>query len=334
MPRSSLLLLLAAFLVSTPGCGLLQGGTDADAAPGGPLEKPRIKVAVLPTVETAPLQLAIKNGYFRDEGLDVHVDIAGSGQKTVEGMVNGEYDIVYSTYPPLIQAHAKSIADVKIVAGNSYAAPRTAMLMKAKNSTLQTAADVAGKKVAVTAKGTLADLMVKSAVDTQNVDYTKIQFVEMPFPDMPTALDRGQVDAAMMVEPFVTAAERAVGAIPLLDLATGPLNDLPFTGFGATAKFVNDHPKTVAAFQRGLGRAADESLDRTKVEPLLPQFAKIDRDVAALTRLPVFRATLDPIPIQRVSKLMAKFGVLSKEIDVSPLLLKPPHPRSSTTSTS
>jgi NitT/TauT family transport system substrate-binding protein len=148
MPRSSLLLLLAAFLVSTSGCGLLQGGADTDAAPGGPLEKPRIKVAVLPTVETV---------------------------------------------------------------------------------LLQTATDVAGKKVAVTAKGTLADLMVKSAMATQNVDHTKIQFVEMPFPDMPTALDRGLVDAAMLVEPFVTAAERAVGAIPLLDLATGPLNDLPFT---------------------------------------------------------------------------------------------------------
>jgi NitT/TauT family transport system substrate-binding protein len=198
---------------------------------------------------------------------------------------------------------------------------------------MQTAADVVGKKIAVTAKGTLADLMVKSAVATQNVDHTKIQWVEMPFPDMPTALSRGQVDAAMMVEPFVTAAEQSVGAMPLLDLASGPLSDLPFTGYAATAKFVNEHPKTVAAFQRGLGRAADDSLDRTKIEPLLPEFAKINHDVAALTRLPGFRTPLDSKPIQRVSKLMADFGVLSKEIDVSPLLLGPPPPRSWATPT-
>jgi NitT/TauT family transport system substrate-binding protein len=94
-----------------------------------------------------------------------------------------------------------------------------------------------------------------------------------------------------------------------------------------------EHPKTVAAFQRGLGRAADESLDRTKIEPLLQEFAKIDRDVASLTRLPGFRTPLNAKPIQRISKLMAGFGVLSQEIDVSPLLLKPPPPRPSAPST-
>ncbi|MCE7010415.1 NrtA/SsuA/CpmA family ABC transporter substrate-binding protein [Kibdelosporangium philippinense] len=331
MPRRVLSAAFAVAALLVSGCSAITGES-SDPAPSGPLEKSRINVAILPTVEIAPLQLAIRNGFFREEGLDVNVTIAGSGQQTVEGMVNGQYDIVYSTYPPLILAHSKRIADVKIVAGNSYAAPRTAMLMKRKDSPLNTAADVAHKKVAVTAKGTLAELMVRSAIATQNVDHKSITFVEMPFPDMPTALNDGRADAAMMVEPFVTAAERSVGASPLLDLASGPLNDLPFTGFGATGTFVNANPKTVEAFQRGLARATDASSDRTKIEPL-PEFAKIDKDVAALTRLPVFRANLDPIPIQRIVKLMTDFGLLKEPVDVTPLLLKPPPARPRTTAT-
>ncbi|RSM73017.1 ABC transporter substrate-binding protein [Kibdelosporangium aridum] len=332
MPRRVLSAVFAVAALLVSGCSAITGESSG-SAPSGPLEKSRINVAILPTVEIAPLQLAIRSGFFREEGLDVNVTIAGSGQQTVEGMVNGQYDIVYSTYPPLILAHAKRIADVKIVSGNSYAAPRTAMLMKSKSSQLKTAADVAGKKVAVTAKGTLAELMVRSAIATQKVDDKSITFVEMPFPDMPTALDQGRVDAAMMVEPFVTAAERSVGASPLLDLASGPLNDLPFTGFGATSAFVNAHPKTVEAFQRGLGRAIDASSDRTKIEPLLPESAKIDKDVAAQTRLPVFRANLDPMLIQRVVQLMTDFGLLKEPIDVAPLLLKPPPARTQTTAT-
>lgn len=324
MRRSSLLLLLAAGMTVIQGCSLLQGSSETAGLAGSQLETPRINVAVLPTVETAPLQYAIKNGYFREEGLEINVTIAGSGQQTVEGMVNGQYDVVYSTYPPLILAQVKGVADIKLVAGNSYAAPRTAMLMKSKASSLRTAADLSGKKVAVTAKGTLAELMVRSAAATQNVDHSKIQFAEMPFPAMPTALERGQVDAAMLVEPFVTSAEQEVGALPLLDLASGPLNDLPFTAFGATAGFVRSHPKTVKAFQRGLTRGANESLDRTKIEPLLPEFAKIDSKVAALTQLPVFRTSLDPVAIQRVPRLMAEFGLLAKEVDVSGMLLKLP----------
>ncbi|ONI75027.1 hypothetical protein ALI144C_40380 [Actinosynnema sp. ALI-1.44] len=313
------------------GCSAISGQS-GETASSGPLEKSRINVAILPTVEIAPLELAIRNGYFAADGLEVKVTIAGSGQQTVEGMVNGQYDIVYSTYPPLLLAQSKNIADVKLIAANSAAAPGTAMLVVGKSSTLKTAADVAGKKVAVTAKGTLAELMVRSTLATRNVRPETVTFVEMPFPDMPTALDRGTVDAAMMVEPFVTAAQRSVGATPLLDLATGSLTDLPFTGFGATSAFVSANPKTVAAFQRGIGRAADESADRAKIEPLLADVAKIDREVAARTKLPLFRTALDPAAIQRVSRLMTEFGLLKQELDVKPMLLAPPAPTLTTPS--
>jgi NitT/TauT family transport system substrate-binding protein len=305
------------------GCSALSGQSDEPAAPGGSLEKSRINVAILPTVEIAPLELAIRQKYFAAEGLDVSVTIAGSGQQTVEGMVNGQYDIVYSTYPPLLLAQSKHIADVKLVAANSAAAPGTAMLVTGKSSPLRTAADLEGKKVAVTAKGTLSELMVRSAVATQNARPAAVTFVEMPFPDMPTALDRGTIDAAMMVEPFVTVAERSVGAQRMLDLATGPLADLPFTAFGATNAFVTANPRTVAAFQRGLARAAGQSADRTRIEPLLTDVAKIDRAVAATTRLPVFRTDLDAAGIQRIAKLMTDFGQLTQELDVKPLLLPP-----------
>lgn len=301
------------------GCSVLSGQSP-EPAPAGPLEKSRITVAILPTVEIAPLELAIRQKYFAAEGLDVTVTIAGSGQQTVEGMVNGQYDIVFSTYPPLILAQAKHITDVKLVAANSAAAPGTAMLVTGKASTLRTAADLVGRKVAVTAKGTMSELMVRSAVATDHAEPDAVTFVEMPFPDMPTALDRGTIDAAMIVEPFVTAAERSVGAKRMLDLATGPLTGLPFTAFGATNAFVTANPKTVTAFQRGLTRAAEESADRTKIEPLLTSVAKIDREVAAAMKLPVFRTDLDAAGIQRIARLMTGSGQLKTEFDVKPLL--------------
>lgn len=93
---------------------------------------------------------------------------------------------------------------------------------------------------------------------------------------------------------------------------------------------MNAHPKTVEAFQRGLGKAADLSNDRTKIEPLLPEFAKIDKDIAAQTRLPVFRTSLDPSQIQRISKLMTDFELLKQEVDVAPMLSKPPRATATT----
>lgn len=147
---------------------------------------------------------------------------------------------------------------------------KTAVIMTGSHSQLSSIKDLAGKTVAVTARGTLADLMVKSAFATNGGDPSTLERAEMPFTDMTAALGRGQVDAATMVEPFVTAAQKSTGATILADLATGPLNDLPFTAYAGTAKFVDANPKTVQAFQKAMQRATNDAADRTKIEPPLP----------------------------------------------------------------
>lgn len=297
------------------GCGAL-GASKPDTSSNSQVEKAKITVAVLPTVESAPLQLAIREGYFRDLGLDVNVAVAPSGQATVTGMINGQYDVVFSSYPPIIAAQAKKAADLRFVAENSFAAPNTAVVMVPAGSAFTSIKDLQGKTVAVTARGTLSDLMVKSTLATAGGDPSTLKWVEMPFTDMTAALQRGQVDAAMMVEPFATAAHRTTGAKILTDLATGPLKDLAFTAYAATAKFVTANPKTVAAFQKAMRRAATEAADRTRIEPLLPEYAKIDRQTAAQTNLPGFRSTLDATRIQPIADLMTQFGVLPAHFDV------------------
>jgi NitT/TauT family transport system substrate-binding protein len=330
--RRSRALLLAAVLTLLSGCSALGGSDDAGTTPDGPVEKSKIKVAVLPTVETAPLQLAIKSGYFRESGLDIEVVIAPSGQRTVEGLIGGDYDISYSTYPAFFQAQAKGIGDFKLVTDNSYAAARTATLMVRKESPIKSIKDLNGKKIAVTAKGTLADLMVKDAMATNGADYKSVGFVEMPFPDMQAKLADGDIDAAMIVEPFVTGAERAVGANVLMDLATGPLNDFPFTGFGTTKKFADEYPRTIVAFQRGMLRAADEAqTNRATIEPLLTEFAKVDKAMVSIINLPGFRAKLDSVRLRRVVDLMLHYGVLTKSLNIDPMLMPLPEPKSGTT---
>jgi NitT/TauT family transport system substrate-binding protein len=325
MRVSPVSVLLAGVFAMVSGCGLLQGTSSDSGAPvDSRVEKPKISVAILPTVETGPLQLAIRNGYFKSAGLDVDVVIAPSGQRTVEGLVSGEYDISYSSYPVFFQAQGKGIGDFKLVADNSYAAPGVTMLMKRKDSPLAALTDLNSKTVAVTARNTLSDLMVKDAMATNGADYTTVRWVEMPFPDMQAKLADGAIDAAMMVEPFATASTKTVNAQVLTDLATGSLAELPLTGFGATAKFVEQNPRTVAAFQQGIKRAANEAQqNRAVIEPLLTQYAKIDPSIVKVTKLPGFRGDLDASQLKRVVALMKNYGVLTKDLDVDAMLAHP-----------
>lgn len=77
--RCPRLLALMAVTSLVGGCGLLGGQPPSDAPTIGELETGRITVAVLPTVEIAPLMLAIEEGWFAAAGLDIQVETAGSG---------------------------------------------------------------------------------------------------------------------------------------------------------------------------------------------------------------------------------------------------------------
>jgi len=321
--RCSRLLAFIAVATLLGGCGLL-GGQPPPAPTIGALETSRITVAVLPTVEIAPLMLAIEEGWFADAGLDVQVEIAGSGPATIAGVIGGDYDIAYSSFVPFIAAQAKQAVDLRIVTDNSYAAPNTAMLVTRPDSTLTSVLQLEGKRIAVPGPNTSADLMVKSAMDVNNLDHTTVAWIPMPFPDMAAALQRGDIDAAMMVEPFITTAAMSIGADTLLDLSSGPTNELPFTGYGATAEFVREHPNTIAVFQQVMRRAAEATHGRARVEALLPKIVTIDQATAELVNLPGFRSTLDAERIQRVADLMLEFGVLDAPFDVAPMLLRHP----------
>jgi Acyl-CoA dehydrogenase, C-terminal domain len=68
---------------------------------------------------------------------------------------------------------------------------------------------------------------------------------------MTHALQTNQVQAAWMVEPFVTYAEMT-GAEPLADTDSGATQNLPIAGYMVTQSWEQKYPGTAAAFRRAL----------------------------------------------------------------------------------
>jgi NitT/TauT family transport system substrate-binding protein len=308
-------------MTSLSGCSAL-GGSDNTAAPStnGTLEKPKIKVSVMSTIDTTPFQLAIKNGYFKQEGLDVEAVNAASGQVSLQKLIGGEVDIAFSSYPPFFIAQSKGAADIKFVADASSAAPNSMVVVAMPNSSVKSVQDLAGKKIAITGVNTLGDTLIKSVMKDNHVDYTGVNWVTLAFPDIPAAVKSGAVDAGFLTEPFITQGAKTAGVVPILDIATGSTQGFPSAGYGSLSKFTDGNPKTVAAFQRAMRKATDEAADRSKIEPLMVEFAKVDPDTASLTTLSTFESTLDPRRLQRVPDLLQQFGTISQHIDVTPMI--------------
>ncbi|GAB3165361.1 ABC transporter substrate-binding protein [Amycolatopsis sp. NPDC004378] len=319
--RAALGLALAAALAAATGCGALGLADPGAAASAAGLERSYLKVSILPTTDLGPFWLAQTEGYFKAEGLEVESVIAPSGQASLMKAISGEADIAFSTYPPFFIAKNSGAADMQLVADATSVNAKTNAIVTVPNSPVKTVYDLAGSRIAITAKNTASDLLTRSVMQDHGVDFGKVKWILIPLPDIAEALRQGQVDAAYLPEPYITQAAKTAGAIPVVDINSGASQDFPLTGYGATKRWVRENPKTLAAFQRAMQKATHEATnDRSKVEPLLVRFAKIDEDTAKLLTLPSYRTTLDSRRMQRVPDLLLQLGAINGPIDAASMI--------------
>jgi NitT/TauT family transport system substrate-binding protein len=328
--RSRLPLVATALTLVTTltSCGLLGSEDESEPAKSsnGKLETADVKVSIMKTTDLAPFHLAMKEGFFKDEGLNIEFVDAPSGGESVGKLVSGEVDISYSSYTPFFLAESRKAAQdkggIKLVADASSAGPNSCMVVATPDSSVKNIKDMAGKRVAVTATGTISDLLTMSTLKTNGVDHKSIKWVETPFPATSAALKGKRVDAAFVTEPFLTISMKEAGAQPIFDVATGPTADMPTAGWASSGEFVKANPNTVAAFQRAMQKGTDLALsDRSKVEPMLVEFSGVDQDTAKMATLLTFQSKLDATRIQRVPDLMLEFDVIQTPIDAESMVV-------------
>ncbi|TCO52445.1 ABC transporter substrate-binding protein [Actinocrispum wychmicini] len=308
-------LLTAAMLATLGGCGLF-GKASGNPAPTGGLEKSTIKVAELKIIDCTPIHMAIDAGYFKAEGLTVELSTGTKGSANLDNVMGGSADIVTTSYPPAIQAQAKKVSELKIVFDAVATTENLFLLVVKKDSPIKDLSALVGKKIAVSSPGGIGELALRAQFKQHNLTVAKESFLPMSFSDMPTALERGNVDAAIMNEPFITQALQQNGVTKLLTPFTGATADFPTSGWVATKKFVDANPKTVAAFQRAMTKAYADTQDRKKVEEATTKYYGVTANVASLMTLPVYPTTTDPTRFQRVVDLMHQVGELDPKLNV------------------
>ncbi len=308
--------LLAALLTACTG------GSSPGAAQGGGLEKSEIKVGMLPVVDSAPYQIAIDKGLFKEQGLTVETQQITGGNQGTNGLVAGNYDVIFSNYVSFFLAIAKDFPLRILVDGYEGQTGTMQVLVKA-DSPIKQPSDLVGKKIALNNTRDILELLAEQALKNNGVQVGSVQYVEVPFPQMTAALEQGKVDAIFAVEPFVSQAKKQLGARPILEPLSGPTANFPIGGYITTADFVKKYPKTAAAFQRAMQKAQQMAADRRTLEDVLPAHTKITPETAALVTIGTYPTSLSPTRLQRVPDLMRQFGFLNKRIDVPTLVQAP-----------
>jgi NitT/TauT family transport system substrate-binding protein len=309
------LLLVAALCLLAAACS---SGSDngSSGSSGGP-ETSTITLGSLPVVDAAPAYIAEKAGYFKQEGLTVKFQQAQGGAALIPSLVSGDIQIAFSNWVSLFLAKSHGF-DITLIADGDKSRPGFSGVFVMPNSPIKTPTDLAGKKIAVNTLNNVGGLVISAVLKSQGVDPASIKFVEVGFPDMGAALQRGDVDAIWVVEPFTSGVKATLSARAIIDPFSGPTAALPVGGYAVTKKFADKNPNTVAAFFRALDKAvSDANADRSKVNEVVPTYIKIDAATASKVTLPIYSATINAIELQRVADLMQQFGTLSQRLDVA-----------------
>lgn len=148
------------------------------------------------------------------QGVDVKWTEFPAGPVLLEGLNVGSIDFGTVGEAPPIFAQAAG-ANLVYVA-NEPPAPLSEAIVVPKTSTLKTVADLKGKKVALN-KGSNVHYLLVKALEKAGLDYKDVQVVYLPPSDARAAFERGSVDAWVIWDPFLAAAEKQLGARILAD---------------------------------------------------------------------------------------------------------------------
>ena len=200
-------------------------------------------------------------------------------------------------------------------------APLGQQLLVPPGSPIHDTAELKGKRIGVKALNNIGVLLATSMLSTNGVPPGNVTFVPIPFPKMTAALRSGYVDAAWLIEPFITDAEESLGATTLVNLDQGVTQGLPISGYSATQSWLDQYPKTAAAVRRALQKAQAIANDNLgAVQSSMETYAGLPRRTVEIASLPEYPLEINTKLLQRVANLMEQFGMTTQEFNVSKII--------------
>jgi NitT/TauT family transport system substrate-binding protein len=178
-----------------------------------------IMVGATTSTSDAPIFIAERKGFFRDEGLDAKVIEFRSAADMVAPLGAGQLDVgAGSASAGLYNAVARGIA-IRIVADKASSPPgygATKILVRrdhVESGRFHDIKDFKGMKFAMNAPGVSNTSTLNTLLKSAGLKYADVATIDMPLPDHVVALKNKSVDASASVEPGPAMAIRNGDAV-------------------------------------------------------------------------------------------------------------------------
>jgi NitT/TauT family transport system substrate-binding protein len=320
--RRVLALLTALLLALLAGCGG-SSGTSGGSGAGESGQARQLRVGVIPIVDVAPIYLGQEQGFFADRGIELQLVPGSGGAAAVPGVVSGDLQFAFGNVTSVVLAASQDLP-LRYVANGvaSTGDPATdySAVVVAPDSPIQSVADLQGKRVAVNNLKNIGEVTIRKGVQDAGGDPSSVQFVELAFPDMPGAVTDGNVDAAWVVEPFLTVARDQGARVVYANFAEA-IDDLTVAGYFTTEQTVQQDAQLVEDFRAAIEQSLQYAADNPdEVRRIIGTYTEIDPAVAQKMALPAFPQDINVQSVQTVADLMQQYGISEQPVDAQSIM--------------
>lgn len=204
----------------------------------------------------APLYVAIENGYFEDEGLDVELILTSGADKVSAAVLSNTVEIGFAGPESAIYIYENGEKDYLVTfAGLTKRDGQFIVSRKQiENFDIE---DLYGKEVLGGRVGGMPLLNFLNGVKNINGDISKINInTSVDFASLSGSFIAGMGDYVNLFEPNATKLEQqgfgyVVGSIGELS------GEMPYTAFYARKSFIDNNKDTILAFNRAINKGLE-----------------------------------------------------------------------------
>ncbi len=304
------------------------GSTGGDSGSGEALDPDNpVQIRVIRSAggQFEPLMIAIEDGLFAEEGLEVTVE-AGTGNpatlapQLISGQI--EFAMIDIASPIAAVSEGVPISLISVIQNHDPDLADSAGILVPPGSSITSVKDLEGKTIATNQLAGLPVVLTNLALEEAGVPLDSVNWVQLTPDALPDAAISGQADAILTFAAFFQGAIQN-GFTFLEETGAGAqLPQVTQVAWAASDKYIAENPEIVAAFLRANEKAqqyANENPDRVR---------DIDREMTQLPEAYIANRDIQPFGgpfhvgvLQKTANALYAQGFTSKELDVAAELL-------------
>ena len=227
----------------------------------------------------APMYVAIENGYFLEEGIDLELVTGFGADKTMTALLSGEADIGFMGPETTIYAYNEGANDY--VVNFAQLTQRAGNFLVARedvdNFSWQ---DLKGSYVLGGRKGGMPQMVFEYILKQNELDPSTDLTINqsIDFGSTAAAFPDSEADYTVEFEPHATALEESGKGYVVASLGEDS-GYVPYTAFSAKLSYIFDNPEIIQAFTNALQKGMDYVQIHTPeeiAEVIAPQFPETD----------------------------------------------------------